>query len=99
MNAEDEEDDPYESSQIELLVMNARGIYGLLALREVYEYTRFWALGSGSEFALGAMYAVYDYDLAASEIAEIGVRAGIEFDGNSAEPIQSYDVRLKTSNK
>ena len=99
LNADDEDDDPYESSQIELLVMNGRGIFGLLALREVYEYTRFWALGSGSEFALGAMYAVYGQELTASEIAEVGVRAGVEFDGNSAEPIQSYTVRVKTQNK
>jgi ATP-dependent HslUV protease subunit HslV len=28
-------------------------------MREVFEYTQFWAIGSGHEFSLGAMHHAY----------------------------------------
>jgi ATP-dependent protease HslVU (ClpYQ) peptidase subunit len=94
LNPKDEEDDPYESSQLEICIANRYGIFSVFSLREVDEYTKFWAMGSGSEYALGAMYAVYESLESAEEIAAIGVKAGIEFDDGSAAPITSYSVEL-----
>ena len=51
LNPKEEEDDPYESTQITALVANGRGIFGVYSMREVFEYTRFWAAGTGREFA------------------------------------------------
>ena len=59
LNPKEEEDDPYESTQITALVANPHGIFGVYSMREVFEYTQFWAVGSGREFALGAMHALY----------------------------------------
>src|SRR4029434_319162 len=59
LNPKEEEDDPYESTQVTALIANARGIFGVFSMREVFEYTRFWAAGTGREFALGAMSALY----------------------------------------
>src|SRR4029077_19683520 len=59
LNPKEEEDDPYESTQITALIANANGIFGVFSMREVFEYTQFWAAGSGAEFALGAMQARY----------------------------------------
>ena len=59
LNPKEEEDDPYESTQITALIANAHGIFGVFSMREVFEYTQFWAAGSGREFALGAMQARY----------------------------------------
>ena len=42
------------------LVANAHGLFGVYSLRDVFEYERFWASGSGGEYALGAMHALYD---------------------------------------
>ena len=56
--------------------------------REVFAFDRFWAIGSGKTFALGAMYAAYDSLGTAGEIAELGVNAGAEFDKSSALPCQ-----------
>lgn len=95
LNPKDEEDDPYESSQIELCIANCYGIFGVFSLREVDEYKKFWAIGSGSEYALGAMYACYDTLDSAQAIAEMGVQAGIEFDESSAAPVQAFCVALK----
>lgn len=96
LNPKDEDEDPYESSRMDALLINPHGVFGVFALREVFEYTRFWAIGSGAEFALGAMYAVYDQHEDPEAIARIGVEAGAEFNNATALPMTSYSVTLKT---
>lgn len=95
LNAKDEDDDPYESTQIDALIANPFGMFGVHSLREVTEYTKFWAIGSGAEYALGAMFAVYDSAATAEEIAQVGVAAGAEFNNASLMPSSSYVVELK----
>ncbi len=95
LNPKEDEDDPYESSQITALIANASGLYGIYSMREVFEYTQFWAIGSGHEFALGALHHAYPRYESAEEIARAGVEAGIAFDKNSATPITLYSVTLK----
>ncbi|HNB04367.1 MAG TPA: MFS transporter [Plasticicumulans sp.] len=94
LNPKEDEDDPYESSQITALIANPTGIYGVYSYREVFAYDRFWAVGSGRNFALGAMYAAYDKTKSAAEIAGIGVAAGVEFDTASSGPIVTHAVKL-----
>lgn len=95
LNPKEDEDDPYESSQITALIANSSGIYGIYSLREVFEFDRFWSVGSGRSFALGAMHAAYHGSRSAARIAEIGVAAGIEFDTSSGPPIVVNTVTLK----
>ncbi len=95
LNSKEEDDDVYESSRLDALLMNTSGIYGIYSLREVDEYQQYWAIGSGSEFALGAMFSVYDALDNAEDIAKIGVRAGAEFDRSSSLPLTSYVIDLK----
>lgn len=92
--SKDEDDDPYESTQIDALIANPSGIFGVHSLREVIEYNKFWAIGSGAEYALGAMFAVYD-TATAEEIAQLGVAAGAEFNNASAMPLSSYLIDMK----
>ena len=94
LNPKEDEEDPYESSQITALIINASGMYGIFSMREVFEYTQFWAIGSGHEFALGAMQHAYSRYDSAADIARAGVDAGIAFDKNSAAPITLYTVTL-----
>ena len=95
LNAKDDDDDPYEASHIDALICNKTGIFGIYSLREVSEYKKFWAIGSGSEFALGAMYALYDRLDSAEDIARAGVEAGAEFNASSALPLSLYTVDLE----
>ncbi|MDH5710956.1 MAG: MFS transporter [Gammaproteobacteria bacterium] len=94
LNPKDEADDPYESTQIDALIASKHGIFGVHSLREVSEYTRFWSIGSGSEYALGAMFAVYDDYESAEQIAAAGVKAGAEFNTTSSMPLSSYVIDL-----
>ena len=66
----------------------------MYSLREVSEYAKFWAIGSGSEFALGAMHALYNRLDSAEEIAKAGVEAGSEFDSSSALPMSLKVIDL-----
>ena len=97
LNPKEEEDDPYESTQITALVANANGIFGVYSMREVFEYTRFWAVGSGKEVALGAMHALYPRLRTAAAVAQAGVEAGCVFDKNSSLPLTTYTLKVRSA--
>ena len=99
LNPKEDEDDPYESSQITALIVNNTGIYGVYSYREVFDYDRFWGIGSGRNFALGAMFAAYDRCKTAADVAKIGVEAGAEFDTATQGPIVLHTVKLKRFRK
>ena len=99
LNPKEEEDDPYESTQITALIANAHGIFGVYSMREVFEYTQFWAAGTGREFALGAMQALYPRLKTAEAVARAGVEAGAMFDKNSALPMTIYNVKVQAKVK
>ena len=95
LNPKEDEEDPYESSQITALIANANGIFGIYSMREVFEYTQYWAIGSGHEFALGALHHAFTRHDSAADIARAGVEAGIALDKNSGAPITLYNVALQ----
>lgn len=99
LNPKEDEDDPYESSQITALIVNSSGIYGVYSYREVFDYDRFWGIGSGRNFALGAMFAAYDRCKTAADVAKIGVMAGAEFDTATQGPIVLHTVKLARKRK
>jgi ATP-dependent protease HslVU (ClpYQ) peptidase subunit len=94
LNSKDENDDSYESSRVDALIVNRNGIFGLYSLREVDQYSRFWAVGSGAEFALGAMKVAYDLLDDAASVARAGIEAGACFDCSSALPMTSYCLEV-----
>lgn len=96
LNTKEEDADPYESSQFTVMIANGSGIFGVYSYREVFEFDRFWAIGSGRHFALGAMLTVWDKARNAREVVEAGVRAGCEFDKNSSGPVKVHAMRLKS---
>jgi len=95
LNPKEEDADPYESSQFTVLIANAHGLFGVYSYREVFEFERFWAIGSGRAFALGAMHSAYARARSAGELARIGVAAGCEFDKNSAAPVRLHTIQHK----
>ncbi len=93
LRADDEED--FETFRGDILILNPKGVFGLSSYRYVQEFAKFYANGSGSEYALGALFAVYhDANKDCEEIARLGVQAGIEFDDGSGLPITSSTIKL-----
>ncbi len=92
---EDKEED-LESSRMDVLIANPCGIFGVAAHRTVQAFSKFYAYGSGSPYALGAMYAAYRApSLDAEAVARLGVMAAAEFHDETGLPIQSFAMDVK----
>ena len=91
-----DKDDTIESSKFDVLIANPHGIFGVGAHRTVQEYRKFYAIGTGTDLALGAMYAAYDRPgLSAEKVARLAVEAAAEFDDSTGLPVVSHAVRLR----
>jgi ATP-dependent protease HslVU (ClpYQ) peptidase subunit len=94
MNPRRETDDPYETTRMTALVANPRGIFGVTPARDVESFPRFWAIGSGTDYALGAMFVMYSGTDEVEAIARAGVEAGAEFDDASDLPVIVHSIEL-----
>ncbi|MCU0869005.1 MAG: MFS transporter [Burkholderiales bacterium] len=95
LQSEEDKEDAVESTRVDVLVANAHGIFGVSGQRTVQEFTRFYAYGSGADYALGAMWSVYDRaELDAEAVARHAIAAAIEFDDGTGPPIESHVVAL-----
>ena len=91
-----DKDDVLESSRFDVLLANPHGIFGVGAHRTVQEYLKFYAIGSGTDLALGAMYGIYDNPgLSAGQIALRAIEAAAEFDDSTGLPAVFHAVKLK----
>jgi ATP-dependent protease HslVU (ClpYQ) peptidase subunit len=95
LRAEEDDKDSFESSRVDVLIMGKTGIFGVGTERTVQEFSKFYAVGSGAEVALGAMYVAYaNPDRSAEDIARLGVEAASQFDDSTGLPILSYTLPL-----
>jgi ATP-dependent HslUV protease subunit HslV len=95
LNAGAGNDDPVESTRVDVLLANKHGIFGVAAHRTVQEFSRFYAFGSGADYAMGAMYATYeDKHRDAEDIAKLAVEAAAEFNDGTGLPLTSYRIKL-----
>ncbi len=94
LNPKEEEDDPYESSQMTVMVANPTGVFAVYSMREVFEFDRYWAIGSGRDFALGAMFVAYPRAKSPEAVAKTGIEAGAEYDTGTSLPMSVHAVTL-----
>lgn len=95
IETKEDEDQPVESSQVQMLIINSAGIFEVSSYREVNEFSSFWAIGSGSRLALGAMHGVYDEKESAVDIVTAGVQAAMAFDDGCGKPLISDRIIIK----
>lgn len=92
---EEDKEDALESSRIDVLLLNRHGIFGVAAHRTVQEFSRFYAFGSGADYALGALHALYDDPaLSAEQLARRATEAAAEFDDSTGLPLQCHTVKM-----
>jgi ATP-dependent protease HslVU (ClpYQ) peptidase subunit len=95
---EEDKEDALESSRMDVLIANPCGIFGVSGHRTVQEFSRFYAYGSGSDYALGALYSAYDLKgRSAEELARHAIETANEFDDGTGLPITSFTLRLNGS--
>jgi ATP-dependent protease HslVU (ClpYQ) peptidase subunit len=93
-----DKDDSIESTRFDVLLANPHGIFGIGAHRTIQEYAKFYAIGSGTDLALGALYAAYDDPARdALSLARLAVEAAAEFDDATGLPVSAQRIRLKTT--
>lgn len=94
IETKENEDQPVESNQLDAIIINKNGLFEIGSYRDVYEYSLFWAIGSGRRYALGAMDAVYNTEMSASEIAVAGANAACTFDDGCGSPVTVECLKL-----
>jgi ATP-dependent HslUV protease subunit HslV len=77
-----EDKSPFADLDSAFLVVNANGIFHVTGQMAVSRFKRFDAIGSGGNYALGALHAIYDgpSQLRAEEIARRACDAAVHFD-------------------
>jgi ATP-dependent HslUV protease, peptidase subunit HslV len=89
------EEDALESTRMDALIINARGIFGVAAHRTVQEFSKFYAFGSGGDFAMGSMHSTYsEQSRSAENVARAAIEAAAEFDDSTGVPVTSFTVKL-----
>ena len=83
--------DDFAGSGLNLLIGVNSKLYSVDGERCVGEYCRFWAVGSGTKFGLGAAEALYKEARTAKELVELVIRIACKYDLHSLEPV---DVRV-----
>jgi ATP-dependent protease HslVU (ClpYQ) peptidase subunit len=92
---EEDKEDALESSRLDVLIANPYGIFGVSGHRTVQEFSRFYAYGTGSDYALGALYSAYDEPARSAEsLARHAIEAAAEFDDCTGLPLTCATVRL-----
>jgi len=76
------------------LVINRHGIFKVDGTRTVYEYKKYWAIGSGEAFALGALHALHNEEAEAENIARSALKACGAFEANRSRDIVVKSIRL-----
>jgi ATP-dependent HslUV protease, peptidase subunit HslV len=97
IETKEEDDQPVESNQLDMLIINKSGVFDICSYRSVTDIATFWAIGSGRRLALGAMHAVYDSRASAKVIVETGVRAAAAFDKSCGLPLKTKTVSVQKS--
>ena len=85
---------PFESLPMNLMLANRSGIFKVDAVRGVYQYKKFWAVGSAEMFALGALEACYSNKKDASSLVEQALRVCSVFEGYKERDFIINSIRL-----
>ena len=89
---EEKESGPFGNLDSTFIVANRRGMYYVGPDLSVTPVTRYFAIGSGAPFALGAFHALYGGRLGAEALARKAVEAGIAFDNYCGGEVVAHRV-------
>ncbi len=95
LQAPSKNDGPFEPLGFNTLIANAHGIFGAFSSHAVIEYSRFYAIGRGADYALGALEALYELDKSSEELVQAALEVVSQFEIESGPPGKIYNVRIK----
>lgn len=89
------DDESFERWNFKLLLVNPQGIFSLCGMRSVLEISRFYAIGQGAEYAMGALEALYDRIESPKAIVQKALQVSQEFDIEVGSCGPTYEVKQK----
>ena len=72
---------------------NRRGIFKVSSDTSVSEFREYAAIGSGADYACGALSCIFDRERNATAIGRQAVEAGIEFDAYCGGEVLVHEVK------
>lgn len=90
-----ESDSPFASLDASFLVASPGGIFLISSNMSVSEFRQYYAIGSGSDYAIGAVHALYEDVKNPTVIAEKAVRAAMAYDNSCGGRVFSHLVKLR----
>jgi ATP-dependent HslUV protease, peptidase subunit HslV len=99
IETKERDNQPVESSQWDSVILTPLAIYSVQSYREVIEYKNYWAEGSGTSIALGALHAAYEAYDDPEKIARAAINAACEFDEGSGAPLQIQSIKCQEKRK
>ena len=76
---DEDEDSPFGGLDSTFLIANTHGIFYVSSNMSITKFEKYFAIGSGANVSLGTMYALYDLDFSAEEIARKAVKSAMTF--------------------
>ena len=97
VNEQAHQDDPSPFADLDssFLIATPNGIYYVSGNLSVSEFDRYYAVGSGSSYALGALRVLYDEDLDPAEIARRACEAAMHYDLYCGGELELYEVTAR----
>ena len=86
-------DTPFGDLDSTFIVANASGIYKISHDMDVCRFRQYFAIGSGAEYALGALHVLYETHDDAAEIARTAVHTTCQFDVHCGGEIDVLEVQ------
>lgn len=90
----DDTADGFESTQSEFIFATPHGLFGVCPERSVLEFETFVAFGSGSHIALGAVDALWEYEMSPTALIKRSIQAASKFDTGTGGEIYVKSVKL-----
>jgi ATP-dependent protease HslVU (ClpYQ) peptidase subunit len=85
-------DTPFGDLDTSFLIANDSGIYKISHDMDVCRFQQYFAIGSGSEYALGALGVLFEQETDASAIVRRVVQIAMRFDAHCGGPIDVQSV-------
>lgn len=90
---EEDENSPFGGLDATFLIANPNGIFYVSSNMSVTKFETYFAIGSGADFSLGVMYALYNLDHSADEIAKKAIEAAMTFNIYCGGDIDLFHVK------
>ncbi len=85
-------DTPFADLDASFLAANHNGIFKISQDASVCRFDKYYVIGSGGVYALGALHQIYDTDDDAERLARRACETAIEFDIYCGAPIDIFEV-------